>query len=308
MVPLIAEEELVRRTRAIAEDHTSGASALAQQAVDILGDSQALGAAVVARIARGLCRAQPAMAAIRNAAALAVDPDGGAALRRLGAWVARAPSAMSTVLTRLLLPDVAASDPPALALATTSHSGSVRACLLALADVSQLRVMCTEGRPMYEGRALATTLAEAGVAVTLCTDAAVGVLVRGSTPVVDAVVVGADAVTPDWFLNKCGTHLLTAAAASVGVPVYVVAGRSSFLNPVLSGAVRDSMGPAHEVWATPSAGVNVVNPYFEQVPLEAVSMFVTEIGPVGIGSVPRVCESLLDSDAARRALAVLGEV
>ncbi len=278
------EEELAHRVDVIESDHASGASVLAGQAVDILCDALSLGPSVVARIGRALCRAQPAMAPIWNAAALAVGSDGEESLRLLRARMTRAPESMSKVLSRLLLPAQSAGDRPPLTLATVSQSGSVRACLTALADIAELRVICAEGRPVYEGRLMAASLARAGIAVTLCTDAAVSEVVRDVEPAVDAVVLGADAVTPDWFLNKCGTHLLATAAASVGIPVYVVASRATFLNPILSVAVHGRAGPAVEVWDTPPAGVEVVNPYFERVPLDAVSMFVTDVGPIGIGS------------------------
>ena len=140
--------------------------------------------------------------------------------------------------------------------------------------------------------------------MTLCTDAAVGVVVGEAESAVDAVLTGADAVTPDWFLNKCGTHLLATAAASAGIPVYVLASRSTFLNPILSGAVHGRVGPAQEVWPSPPSDVDVVNPYFERVPLEVVSTFVTDVGPIGTGSVYQICESLVDSESAARAVAV----
>lgn len=246
------------------------------------------------------------MAPIWNAAALAGGPDGEEALRLLRARMTRAPGSMSKVLSRLLLPERSAGARRPLTLATVSQSGSVTACLAALADIAELRVICAEGRPVYEGRLMAASLARTGIAVTLCTDAAIGEVVRDAEPAVDAVVVGADAVTPDWFLNKCGTHLLATAAASAGIPVYVVASRVAFLNPVLSVAVHGRAGPDAEVWDTPPTRVEVANPYFERVPLDAVSMFVTDVGPIGIGSVSQMCESLVDAAAAKRVLATAG--
>ena len=298
------EEKLVQRVAAIESDHVSGASTLAGQAVDVLYEALGLGPSVVERIGGALCRAQPAMAPIWNATALALGSDGEKSLGLLRSRMTRAPESMAKVLSRLLLPEPAAAHRPTLSLATVSQSGSVRACLTALADVADLRVICAEGRPMYEGRLMAAELAQAGIAVTLCTDAAVGVVVGEAESAVDAVLTGADAVTPDWFLNKCGTHLLATAAASAGIPVYVLASRSTFLNPILSGAVHGRVGPAQEVWPSPPSDVDVVNPYFERVPLEVVSTFVTDVGPIGTGSVYQICESLVDSESAARAVAV----
>ena len=304
---MTSEEKLARRVAAIESDHVSGASTLAGQAVDVLYEALGLGHSAVERIGRALCRAQPAMAPIWNATALALGPDGEESLRRLRSRMARAPESMAKVLSRLLLPEPVAAPRPTLSLATVSHSGSVMACLTALADIAELRVICAEGRPMYEGRLMAAELATAGIAVTLCTDAAVGVVVGEAESAVDAVVTGADAVTPDWFLNKCGTHLLATAAASAGIPVYVLASRFTFLNPILSGAVHGRGGPAQEVWPSqPSdVDVDVVNPYFERVPLEVVTTFVTDVGPIGTGSVHQVCESFVDAPLAKRVLSLI---
>jgi len=39
------------------------------------------------------------------------------------------------------------------------------------------------------------------------------------------VLVGADAVGDEWFVNKVGTAAICALAIQSGVPVYVLAGR-----------------------------------------------------------------------------------
>jgi translation initiation factor 2B subunit (eIF-2B alpha/beta/delta family) len=53
----------------------------------------------------------------------------------------------------------------------------------------------------------------------------------------DAVVCGADAVTPDGLVNKVKTAALAEAARDKGVPVYAVAGDTKLLNrePPLTG-------------------------------------------------------------------------
>ena len=302
---MTAVEALARRVDAIKADHISGATALARQAVDVLDDASRIGASVLVTTARGLCRAQPAMAPLWNAIALTLAPEGPASLRRLREQLNRAPEGLSKMCMRMLLSKRVAGSPGTLSLATVSASGSVRACLAALAAVADVRVVCAEARPAYEGRDMARALVASGSSVTLCTDAAVGAVLEETKPAVEAVLVGADAITPSWFLNKCGTHAVAVAAAAKGIPVYVVAGKATFINPVLATALGNAHGPAQEVWDHATLGLDIANPYFERVPTEVVSMFVTEMGPIGVASVSDLCETLVDSEAASRVLRMM---
>ena len=150
-----------------------------------------------------------------------------------------------------------------------------------------LRVACAEGRPALEGRRLAEVLAALDVPVTCYSDAALGNALAGA----DAVLVGADAVTPDWFLNKVGTRMLAAAAAQAGVPVYVVASRDKFLPATAGARLRISEGAAAEIWDTPARQVTVRNPYFESTPADLASAFITDVGVLGAALVPDVCNA-----------------
>ena len=207
--------------------------------------------------------------------------------------LARAPSVIARLFSDLLLTGRAERGSASLTLATVSASGTVRACLDQVARRTALRVICGEGRPVYEGRGLATYLAGQGVPTTVCTDAALAAVVARATPLVDAVLVGADAVTPRVVINKCGTQALVSGAALLGVPAYVVAVRDAFVGGAGAELLSPGEGPGAEVWEDPPAGVRVVNPYFEPVPVEMFAAFVTEAGPVGAGLVGDVCESRL---------------
>jgi translation initiation factor 2B subunit (eIF-2B alpha/beta/delta family) len=71
----------------------------------------------------------------------------------------------------------------------------------------------------------------------------------------EAVVVGADAVTPIALVNKVGTGALARAARDRRIPCYAVAGETKFVGDVLP----------------------VVEP-FEAVPLEAITAVATPEG------------------------------
>ena len=86
-------------------------------------------------------------------------------------------------------------------IATLSSSSVVRdAVLEALRTGREPRVLVAESRPLCEGRALAATLAAAGVPVWLVVDAALPLLLSQA----HMVWLGADAVTDQGAFNKLG--------------------------------------------------------------------------------------------------------
>jgi translation initiation factor 2B subunit (eIF-2B alpha/beta/delta family) len=84
-----------------------------------------------------------------------------------------------------------------------THSYS-ETCLLALRACKHknLRVYVTESRPLFEERKTATALRDAGIDVTLLTDAQAGHFMAGT----DLVLVGADTVLPEGSVvsSCCG--------------------------------------------------------------------------------------------------------
>ena len=154
---------------------------------------------------------------------------------------------------------------------------------------------------MFEGRGRAASLAGEGVASTLCTDAAVGARLER----VQAVLVGADAVSARWFINKCGTQQVAALADKLGVPVYVVVSRDKFIGPPLAEMLELAGGPAAEVWDTPPSGVTVDNLYFERVPTSGLASVITDAGVIGPGSVAEVCSSQVRAPDTSRLLDAL---
>jgi len=157
-------------------------------------------------------------------------------------------------------------------VATTSASDSVRSVLAsAKARGSDVSVILSESRPNLEGVAFARVVSELGVPVTVVADAALpGAATRASV-----VIVGADSVSEDEFVNKIGTYALALAARAHGVPFYVAA----LLDKFIPGALRGDPAaprPPGEILSDPAPGVTVENRYFERVPLELASGIITE--------------------------------
>ena len=280
------------RITRIAADRQSGASELLDEVVAVLRDALARGDDM-AEVSRALCRAQPSMAPVWNAALEAMAArEAPERFERFLQRLARAPRAMARFAAGLF-----AADEPGtpLALVTISFSRSVRQVMAEVARVRPLSVACAEGRPALEGRRLAAELAASGIEVTCFGDAAIG----HALATADAVLVGADAITPDWFLNKSGTRMLAAAAAQQGRPVYVAATRDKFVGRAVAARLVSRDGAPAEIWDAPPAGVTVRNPYFERTPLDLVAAVISDAGVLGAGMVPDVC---LAQDAPADAL------
>lgn len=285
------ESSFEHEIAALRDDRVSGASELLARAVAILREAARGDRETQVRVARAVCQAKPAMAPIWNAAA-ALLGGGAEGLERFAARARRAPETLTRVCTSLLLDRPPGSRAGTIRIATLSFSGSVLACLRALATVRPIRVACSEGRPMFEGRRFAATLAESGVVTDFYTDASLTSSLEGC----EAVLVGADAIAGDWFVNKTGTRALMAVAAALGIPSYVVASREKFAPPWLASRLVLEEADPHEVWPTPPPGVLVKNPYFEKVPLEAAAAVISDIGVLPPDQMDAACAASAPQD------------
>jgi translation initiation factor eIF-2B subunit delta len=270
--------ELRKRIDLIAADRESGASEILQDVLAILRTAM-VARADLHEVSEALRRAQPSMAPVWNATAAALTGD----LDRFAQRVARAPDAISRFALELL--ETGARRAPALRIVTISYSATVAHIIEALARRRSVQAACAEGRPALEGRWLASRLVAAGVPVTCYADAALGHALDEA----EAVLVGADTVSPAWFLNKSGTRMLAASATLRGIPVYVAAGREKFAAPQLAETLTERQGPASEVWPDPPVGVTVLNPYFEQVPLELAAALISDVGVLSVRDAVELC-------------------
>jgi translation initiation factor 2B subunit (eIF-2B alpha/beta/delta family) len=189
--------------RAIAEDRLSGAAELALRAAEVL---RRVPPHELPEAADAVMRAQPAMAAVYNAARAAQD-------RRLNDFAARLRNSAPTIAAK------AASLVCGKVVLTHSYSSTV---VRALQAGSPARILCTESEPGGEGRRTAELLRGFLVA-----DADI----ESAMGEADVVAVGADAVTPEWVVNKVGTGAIARAAAERGVPAWVLCGSEKFVGP-----------------------------------------------------------------------------
>ncbi len=269
-------------------DSISGASELLPRAIGILRLGLERPFEELVEAARDVGRAQPSMAPLWNAALAALaERRSPGALGRFDQRRRRAGRAMVRVaLDELLLGGQAARH-----VVTISFSGSVLACLRAIGAVAPLRVSCAEGRPGLEGRRLAAKMAGAGIAVEFYGDAALGGALGRGAAGETVVLVGADAVTPAWALNKSGTTMLAAAAGRAGVPVYVAATRDKFADRRVAALLEVAERDGREIWDAPPPGVAVRNAVFERVPADLVSGVITDAGVLPPGMLEEACRA-----------------
>lgn len=273
------DAKIRREIRTIASDSRSSATELLSRGLQLLRAAVDAGADVLAEVANELVRAQPAMAGLRTAGALALGaPEPKAALDEFTSRVERAPAEIARHAVGLLA--LRTTSGP-LHVVTCSKSRPVEETIRLAAREHALLVSCAESRPAKEGRDLARTLADARIQVDVYTDAGISAV----TPAADAVLVGADALCGAGFINKVGTSALCALATASGVPAYVLAGREKILPDDVFGALTLRPGTPQEVWRDPGAGVHVRNPYFEVVPLSSVVAVVTDVGVLQSGEI-----------------------
>jgi len=151
---------------------------------------------------------------------------------------------------------------------TTSYSSAV-ARALEYAGRLGIRVVVSESRPKGEGHLLAWFFRDAGISVTLVVDAALGLHV----PTAQAVVLGADAVMPDHFVNKIGTYALCLMAREHDVPVYVLTDTFRMVGKNVIPHKQVSH-QSSEVIRQPQPYA-IDNRYFDFIPLDLVDTIIT---------------------------------
>jgi eIF-2B alpha/beta/delta-like uncharacterized protein len=146
--------------------------------------------------------------------------------------------------------------------------------------VNSFEAVCTETRPLFQGRITAKNLVDAGVDTTLIADSASEsyIIGRGSTNI-DMVFIGCDEITMQGdTINKIGSWGVALAAYYASKPLYVV---GSILKTDVSTAYKPvsiEMREANELWEDAPEGLKMVNPSFEIVNKEFITGYITELG------------------------------
>ena len=173
---------------------------------------------------------------------------------------------------------------PGTRILTHCHSSAVIAVLRAAKRRGiEYEVICTETRPLYQGRITAKELLEMGVKTTMIVDSAVRTFLKQ----VDLVLVGADAITSEGnIINKIGTSLIALAAQEARVPFYVVTELLKFDPQTIHGdyeAIEERA--ASEIWPDAPEGLAIRNPAFEVTRRDYIHGIICEEGVISPHSI-----------------------
>ncbi|MGC8799717.1 MAG: translation initiation factor eIF-2B [Chloroflexus sp.] len=164
---------------------------------------------------------------------------------------------------------------------TIGRSTTVRAALRHAHRAGRRpRVICTESRPLGEGRMLAGELAASGIHTTLIADASAATQVAQC----NLVLVGADLISSDGLINRVGTYPLALAAQAAGVPIYTLCSSEKLL-PSGYRLPTQSIQSIKQLWTEVPPGITVHTAYCDRTPLDLLTGIISERGiapPVGI--------------------------
>lgn len=160
---------------------------------------------------------------------------------------------------------------------THCHSSTVTNLLRkAKLDGKKFEVICTESRPVFQGRLTAKELLDSGIKTTMIVDSAV----RHFMNEIDFVVVGADAITSEGnIINKIGTSMVALAAKEARTPFYVATELLKF-DPVtvLGDFEKIEERNPKEIWNNPPHGLIVRNPAFDVTRRDFIHGIICEEG------------------------------
>jgi ribose 1,5-bisphosphate isomerase len=158
---------------------------------------------------------------------------------------------------------------------THCHSSTVFN-ILNVAKNRDIRVICTETRPKYQGRTTAKELLDAGIPTTMIVDSAA----RHYMNKVDMVLVGADVINNDGsVINKIGSSTIALCADEARTDFYCAATIMKFDPETVFGPAEEiEQRTKSEVWDRPPKGLKILNPAFDMVPREYIEGIITESG------------------------------
>lgn len=163
---------------------------------------------------------------------------------------------------------------------TLGHSLTVESFLRAAHRKRHFTVIVAETAPSFSGRSLAASLSASGIPTILIPDSNVFSLL----PRCSKVLLGPHLVSADGaLLSIAGSLPMCLAARRLGVPVAVVSGMYKFGREYFAGeewGMRD-LGSPEEVLrpgeVEEGEETEVLNPYYDVVPAELVSLYITNL-------------------------------
>jgi ribose 1,5-bisphosphate isomerase len=172
---------------------------------------------------------------------------------------------------------------------THCHSSTVTHLLgRAKKDGKTFEVVCTETRPVFQGRITAKEMLALGVKTTFIVDSAARSFMRNA----DLVIVGADAITSEGnVVNKIGTGTIALLAHEAMKPFYVVSELLKFDPATVCGDYEqiEERSP-NEVWKDAPEKLVIRNPAFDVTRRDFIHGVICEEGIIPPHSVNEVIQ------------------
>ena len=170
---------------------------------------------------------------------------------------------------------------------THCHSSTVAYLLQkASQEGKRFEVICTETRPLFQGRLTAKEMLESRVKTTLIVDSAARFFMNQ----VDFVIVGADAITSQGnVINKIGTSMIALVAHESRTPFYVVSELLKFDPATMYGDYEkiEERSP-NEIWENPPKNLVIRNPAFDVTRRDFIHGIICEEGIISPHSIIEV--------------------
>jgi len=170
---------------------------------------------------------------------------------------------------------------------THCHSSTVTYLLKkARQDGKAFEVICTETRPVFQGRITAKEMLDLDVKTTFIVDSATRFFMNQ----VDMVVVGADAITSEGnVINKIGTSMVALMAQEARIPFYVVSELLKFDPATMYGDYEkiEERTPT-AIWKDAPKNLNVRNPAFDVTRRDFIHGVICEEGIISPHSITEV--------------------
>jgi len=170
---------------------------------------------------------------------------------------------------------------------THCHSSTVTHLLKRAKQEGKIfEIICTETRPVFQGRITAREMLELSVKTTFIVDSATRFFMNQ----VDLVIVGADAITSEGnVINKIGTSMIALIAHEARTPFYVASELLKFDPETMYGDYEkiEERSP-DEIWKNPPKNLIIKNPAFDVTRRDFIHGIICEEGIISPHSIIEV--------------------
>ena len=157
-------------------------------------------------------------------------------------------------------------------LMTISNSTLVKNIIdKAHAQKRKFEVFCCKSHPPDEGVHLAEALDKSGVKTTLISDSQIGVFMQE----MNLVLIGADRIYDNGFVNKAGTLSLCLTAKYFNIPVYLAVETTKILSES-ERVIKVISHDKNEVYNGGRKKLSVKNVYYEKIPIDLIHKVICE--------------------------------